>query len=215
MKQKLKIMASLLLTAAFAAVLSSCSEDEPKPVEATDVTLDRETLDLVVGGESATLLKATVTPDNATDKTITWTSSAPAVATVAGGVVTAVAKGTATISVPEVAAVTDGLVMAVAEGTATITATAANGKKAACEVTVEGFEPGDNEFAYAGQKAGVDEAGQIYYVDEGGVLLVMFVLDHGQILVFGMLVPEDELVAGKYNMSGEIWENNSKEDYRP
>ena len=43
-------------------------------------------------------LTATVQPDGALDKTITWTSSDDAIATVNGGVVTAVAEGTATIT---------------------------------------------------------------------------------------------------------------------
>jgi uncharacterized protein (TIGR02145 family) len=61
------------------------------------VTLDKPTLALVVGGTDT--LKATVVPDNATNKAVTWSSSAPDVATVSGGVVTAVAAGTATITV--------------------------------------------------------------------------------------------------------------------
>ena len=59
-------------------------------------------------------LTATVTPDNATDKTVAWTSSNDAVATVDA----------------------NGVVTAKAEGTATITATA-DGKTATCTVTVK------------------------------------------------------------------------------
>lgn len=66
-------------------------------VPITGVTLDKTTGILNVG-ESETLV-ATVTPDNTTeDKTVTWTSSDPAVATVANGVVNAVAPGTAIIT---------------------------------------------------------------------------------------------------------------------
>mgnify|MGYP003294177118 FL=1 len=45
---------------------------------------------------------ATVAPADATDKSVTWTSDNDAVATVADGVVTAVAEGTATITVTTV-----------------------------------------------------------------------------------------------------------------
>lgn len=44
-------------------------------------------------------LKATLVPENATNKALTWSSSAEAVATVEDGVVTAVAMGTTTITV--------------------------------------------------------------------------------------------------------------------
>ena len=66
-------------------------------VTVTGVTLSQAEAALNIG-ESVTLT-ATVLPDNATDKTVTWASSDPAVATVADGVVTAVAAGTATITV--------------------------------------------------------------------------------------------------------------------
>ncbi|MDR1153833.1 MAG: SUMF1/EgtB/PvdO family nonheme iron enzyme [Bacteroidales bacterium] len=105
MKRKLNFMANLLITAAFAVVFASCGKDDPQPVPATGVTLDRKTLTLVVGGEET--LTAAVNPDDAADKTVTWTSSAPEVATVTGGVVTAVAKGTATITVSTVNGKTD------------------------------------------------------------------------------------------------------------
>lgn len=67
---------------------------EAPSVAVTGITLDKTSAELEIG---ATLtLAATVTPDNATDKAVTWTSSDPTVATVdANGVVTAV-KASAT-----------------------------------------------------------------------------------------------------------------------
>jgi uncharacterized protein (TIGR02145 family) len=65
-------------------------------VAVSDISLDKTTLTLIVGDTET--LTATVVPDNATDKTITWTSSATGIATVSNGAVTAVAEGTATIT---------------------------------------------------------------------------------------------------------------------
>ena len=80
----------------------------------TSVTLDKNTLELYTG--SSENLTATVAPDNATNKTVTWSSSDNTVATVDN----------------------NGNVTAVKEGTATITATAADGSgcSATCTVTV-------------------------------------------------------------------------------
>ena len=64
------------------------------PVEA--ITLDKDSLTLTAG--TSETLTASVSPEDATDKTVTWTSDNDAVATVADGVVTAVAAGTATIT---------------------------------------------------------------------------------------------------------------------
>ena len=65
-----------------------------KPV--SNITLNQTTVTLVEG-ESLTLT-ATVAPDDATDKTVTWSTSDATIATVENGVVTAVAAGTATIT---------------------------------------------------------------------------------------------------------------------
>lgn len=71
---------------------------EDPTVAVTGVTLSQTEAALNIG-ESVTLTP-TVTPDDATDKTVTWTSSDATVATVSDeGVVTAVATGTATITV--------------------------------------------------------------------------------------------------------------------
>lgn len=66
-------------------------------IPVTAVTLDKTSLSLAKG--SSETLTATVSPRNATDKTVTWTSSNPAVATVdQNGLVTAVNSGNATIT---------------------------------------------------------------------------------------------------------------------
>ena len=66
-------------------------------VDVTGVTLNKTAVTLTVNSTES--LTATVAPDNATDKTITWLSDNTAVATVSDGVVTAVAEGTANITV--------------------------------------------------------------------------------------------------------------------
>ena len=75
-------------------------EKEPGPapvVAVTGITLDKPTMEMRVGDTGQ--LTATLTPDDATDKTVTWSSDKPAIASVdATGKVTAVAVGTATIT---------------------------------------------------------------------------------------------------------------------
>ena len=82
----------------------------PAAVPVAEVVLDKETASVAIG--KTVTLTATVSPENATDKTVTWTSSDETVAIVVDGVVTGVA-----------------------EGNAIITATA-GGKIATCELTV-------------------------------------------------------------------------------
>lgn len=65
-------------------------------IAATEVNLDKTAAELEIG-ESVTL-KATVAPDETTDKTVTWTTNNDKVATVVNGVVTAKGEGTATIT---------------------------------------------------------------------------------------------------------------------
>ena len=70
----------------------------PATVLVTSVALDKTSLALTVG-DAAVQLTATVAPDNASEKSVTWTSDKTSVATVdETGKVTAVAAGTATIT---------------------------------------------------------------------------------------------------------------------
>ena len=61
------------------------------------VVFDKTHLELVAGGSTGTITAA-VYPTDATDNTLTWTSSAPAVATVADGVVTPLTAGSTIIT---------------------------------------------------------------------------------------------------------------------
>jgi uncharacterized protein YjdB len=69
-------------------------------VAVTGVTLDKTTAEVEVG--KTVTLTATVAPENATNKNVTWESSDETVATVEDGVVTGVAEGTANITVTTV-----------------------------------------------------------------------------------------------------------------
>ena len=88
------------------------TEEIAQLVAVTSVTIDGEsTLQLKIGDEVT--LTATVLPDNATDKTLTWTSTDS-----------------------EVVEVVDGEIIARGTGTATITATANDGQGAKASVTI-------------------------------------------------------------------------------
>lgn len=88
------------------------AEDEPEVILPTEVRLNIPSAEFTVGDQLQ--LTASVLPANAADKSITWKSDKPDVATVANGWV----KG-------------------IAAGTANITATSVNGKTAVCVITVK------------------------------------------------------------------------------
>lgn len=75
----------------------SCTIKLTAPIVAvTGVTLNKSTMSLVATAEET--LTATVAPENATNKAVTWSTSNDKVATVADGKVTAVAPGEAVIT---------------------------------------------------------------------------------------------------------------------
>ena len=111
----LHVLASALETYKTTAPWSSFGKFETTSIAVESITLSQSSATLLV--EESLTLTATVAPDNATDKTLTWSSSNPSVATVDNtGKVTAIASGTATIA----ATANDG-----------------SGVSAQCEVTVE------------------------------------------------------------------------------
>lgn len=87
---------------------------EIQTIAVTGITLDKATLSVPVGRTAA--IRANITPANATNKNVTWTSSDSRIATVNNGSVTGIAEGTAVI----VALTEDGSFTA----TCTVTVTA-------------------------------------------------------------------------------------------
>lgn len=116
MKKALSLFAVL-------GLLFACTPEENNPngndnygdktVHVTGISLDRTSV-TIKEGESVTLV-ATVTPNNAENKNVTWSTSSEAVATVVDGKVTGIKAGSATIT----ATTEDG------------------GKKATCALSVE------------------------------------------------------------------------------
>jgi len=88
-------LCAIALAALIGFSVVSCEDIEP--VLLTGVSLNQTTLTIGIG-DTATLT-AVFAPTYASNKTVTWSSSAPAVATVNAGVVTGVSAGTATITV--------------------------------------------------------------------------------------------------------------------
>ncbi|MBD5523317.1 MAG: hypothetical protein HDR04_02625 [Lachnospiraceae bacterium] len=93
-------------------------------VNATSVSLNKTTLNMQLNQTEK--LTATVKPDNATNKNVTWTSDNTSVATVG----------------------TDGTVTAVSVGTAKITATTHNGKTTSCTVQVFNYTLSRTELSF-------------------------------------------------------------------
>ena len=124
----MKNILSLILTAI--CILTACSgENKETETAVSSLTMNQPSVELLVG--ETIQLSATVVPSNATQSSITWSTSKPSVASVSNS----------------------GLVKALETGNATITA-AAGGKTASCNVTVTDKSgstpdpmPGDPEVA--------------------------------------------------------------------
>ena len=85
-----------LILMAIATLLCACGPKEPPVVAVQSVTLSSTSLNLTEGDSQP--LTATVAPSNATDASVSWSTSNASVATVNAGTVSAVAPGSATIT---------------------------------------------------------------------------------------------------------------------
>ena len=122
----------------------------PDTISVTKVAISGAPVNMVKG--TTATLKATVTPTNATNKAVTWSSSNKSVATV-----------------------TNGVVKAVASGTVTITVTTQDGKKTAqCAITVHSYVSmriGNTKAIQNGIKTTIDNAGTKPFKISGKTML--------------------------------------------
>ena len=85
-----KLCHLVICSIALAIGLLSCTE-EPAPIAVTSITLDSTSMTLIEGDTQK--LTATVSPSNAENKAVIWTSSNSSVASVKYGTVTAFKVG--------------------------------------------------------------------------------------------------------------------------
>ncbi len=90
--------ATITVTTADGSKTATCAVTVT-PVAVTGVTLNEQTVSILLDSGETKTLTATVAPENATNKQVSWSSSNEEVATVLNGVVTPVTTGTATITV--------------------------------------------------------------------------------------------------------------------
>ncbi len=90
-------LASLLTLGGVVTTVTSCDNSAQKDVNVTDVKIALESATIKVG--ETTKAKVTITPEDATNKEYTITSSDTKVATVSGDTITAIGKGTTEIKV--------------------------------------------------------------------------------------------------------------------
>ena len=106
--------ATITVTTSDGSKIATCSVTvTAKTIPVTGISLDKTTLELMEGAEGT--LKATITPSDATNQVVTWSTSDNNIAKVSDGKVTAVKAGEATITVT----------------------TSDGGKTATCKVTVK------------------------------------------------------------------------------
>lgn len=130
--------ATITVTTKDGSYKATCKVTVKDPVKVSDVKLNQTSLTLTVGGSKT--IVATVSPNDAANKSVTWSSSNTSVATVTNGKITAKRAGTATITV-----------------------TTVDGKKVAtCEVTVNAPVVAKT-YTYKFTKEQADEKAPIYY----------------------------------------------------
>ena len=130
---------------------SNSSSNNNKTIGVTAVSINQNKLNLKVGKQAT--LTATIIPSNATNKSVTWTTTNTKIATVSSS----------------------GVVSAKGAGTATITAISKDGgKKATCTVTVS--EPlngwvtvGSNKYYYVNDVAQKNKYVDYIYLDSSGI----------------------------------------------
>ncbi len=128
-----------------------------KLVEVTSIKVEPTTLTVKI--RKTAQIKATIEPSDATDKKITWKSSAPSIATVSQ----------------------TGVVTGIKEGSATITAEASNGVKATVAVTVE---PNVTKYPAKFEKLKYDGMDYVLNVPDGATSnmpLILFLHGDGEV----------------------------------
>lgn len=170
-------------------------------IPVTGVSLDQTALTINKGSEAA--LIATIAPENATNKQVTWSSSNTSVATVsASGIVTGVGRGSATITATTV----DGGYTATCAVTVKIptigvylnqtTLTIKKGRQATLTATVLPADAENKQVTWSSSDtsvATVSASGVVTGVGEGTAIITVTTVDDGYTATCTVTVPSNYL----------------------
>lgn len=163
-------------------VVCSCSQKEdtaPTTIPVNAITLNPTAITLTEG--ESEVITATVSPNNASNKKVIWSSSDASIASVSDGNVTGIAKGTATIT-------------AIADD---------NGKEAKCTVTVNAKSGGSGNSGTGYTIVAVDLGLSVKWANMN--LGADAVQGYGDYYAWGEKKPKDN-----YSWSNYIWCKGSK-----
>ncbi len=189
---------------------ATCSVTITTPVES--VSLDRTSVNLEEG--QTTTLVATINPNDADDKTVTWTTSNASVATVTNGVVTAIAEGVATITA-SVGGKSATCSITVSKNTIPVTSITLNksslslkvGEKETLIATVLPENATDKKVTWASSKedvATVDSNGRVTAVAEGNATIIASA--GGKTATCSVTVSNNNISGGHEGTGEENWD---------
>ena len=189
---------------------ATCSVTITTPVES--VSLDRTSVNLEEG--QTTTLVATINPNDADEKTVTWTTSNASVATVTNGVVTAIAEGVATITA-SVGGKSATCSITVSKNTIPVTSITLNksslslkvGEKETLIATVLPENATDKKVTWASSKedvATVDSNGRVTAVAEGNATIIASA--GGKTATCSVTVSNNNISGGHEGTGEENWD---------
>ena len=197
---------SAVITAKAGDKQATCAVNVTVPV--SGITLDKTTLTLEEGGSA--VLTATVLPSDASDKTVTWTTSNASVATVVDGKVTAVGGGSATITAKagEMSA-TCAVTVTVPVGSIVLdktTLTLAQGQSETLVATVGPANATDKTVTWSSSNpavASVDASGKVTAVGSGNATITAKAGDHEATCAVTVTVPVGGISLSQSSLSLE------------
>lgn len=187
----------------------------PTTVAVSSVSLSKTSITLTEGDKET--LTATVLPNNATDKTVEWSSSNTSVASVSNGTVTAIKAGTTTITVKTkdggktatCAVTVNAKVIPVSDVTLNKTElTLTEGNSETLSATVKPDDATDKTVSWTSSDAtvaSVDDNGKVTAVKAGTATITVKTKDGEKTATCKITVVPSSLSGGHEGTGQEIW----------
>lgn len=191
-------------------LLVSCEKKEQE-VPVSSVSITQATAEMKIG--ETIQLSASVQPSNATEKTVSWTSSNQTVAIVAGGKVTALAEGSSTITA-SCGGKSATCQVTVSKSYVAVTSVALNkestslnkGESETLVATVKPDDATDKTVIWSSSETSVvtvDNSGKVTAVAGGDAVITAKAGDKHAICTVSVTVPVESIALDKENLSLE------------